>query len=157
MDQPISGDWRGAYFYDREQQRPPDGSGVGFELHLRQSWLQRLFGWFSGTVTDETQRGMPGIGRISGSVRGQTIRFTKLMPIAYVVHEGRKISVRDLLREHGYDPGYDISHRPISYLGTFSSSESASGTWCIAEGPLHVTSRISIPMHTCTGTWTLSR
>jgi hypothetical protein len=134
----IAGVWRGSYFYDNDQQRAPDGAGVGFELHLRQSWLQGFFGWFSGTVTDESQRGMPGIGNVRGSFRGQSIRFTKRMPVSYVTHEGHNISVRDWLRKQGYDPGFDVPHCPIFYHGTFSIAESASGNWRITAGHLHV-------------------
>ena len=159
MNEPknIAGVWRGSYFYDLEQQRPPDGSGVSFELRLRQSWLQSLFGWFSGSVTDDSQRGMPGTGRISGRLRGASIRFTKRMPISYVTHEGRNIALRDWLRDQGFEAGYDIPHRPIVYRGAFTAADSASGTWRIAGGSIQITSRLSLPMLECTGTWTLTQ
>lgn len=135
----------------------PRRIGVPFELLLQQSWLQSLFGWFSGSVTDDPERGMPGTGRIRGALRGLSVRFTKRMPVSYTIHEGRKVAVRDHLRDHGFDPGYDIPHPAIAYRGAFTSSDSASGTWCIPGGPLHVTSRFSIPIPRTTGTWTLSR
>ncbi|MCW1926186.1 hypothetical protein OKA05_26750 [Luteolibacter arcticus] len=130
---------------------------MGFELHLRQSWVQRVIGRFSGTVTDEPQRGMPGIGQITGGFRGQSIRFTKRMPVSYIVQEGRSISVRQWLCELGYDPGRDIPHQPVLYRGRFSSADAASGTWRIPGGNLNVSLSLSIPMPECTGTWTLTR
>src|SRR5436189_249158 len=82
-------------------------------------------------------RGMPRTGRISGSLRGASIRFTKRMPVSYVTHEGRHISVRDWLRDHGYDPGYEVPHQLIVYRGTFTNTDAASGTWRIAGGLLY--------------------
>lgn len=153
----IDGIWRGSYFYDLEVSGRPDGFGTGFELRLRQAWWQRFFGGFTGSVTDDPEHGMPGVGHIHGTLRGAVIRFTKQMPNLYALVKGRPVSLRDHLRTHGYDHGRDIPHRPILYCGHFTDDDNAAGAWRIPAGPLHLTSRLSLPMQECTGTWTLAR
>lgn len=153
----IAGHWKGLYFYDHESQRLPDGSGVGFELQLSQFWLQRILGWFSGTVADDPVKGMPEEGRISGSLRGTVICFTKRMPVSYCTHEGERISVREWLKRHGFDPGRDFPHPPIFYRGVFSSADAATGTWQIRDWHLDLGPRGRIPVPGCTGKWELAR
>ena len=104
----ISGVWRGTYFYDLAEQRPPDGGGVHFELHLRQTWWQRLFGQFTGSVTDDASRGMPGTGVIRGECHDSSIRFTKEMPVLYIGSTERTVPLSVYLREQGYELGCDF-------------------------------------------------
>src|SRR3989442_8685507 len=68
----VTGTWRGAYRYERSAPmllRYP----VPFALTLKQGW----FGHFTGAVTEEATRGMPGTGVINGYFSFPRIEFTK--------------------------------------------------------------------------------
>lgn len=153
----ISGVWRGSYFYDIAEQRPSDGGGVDFELRLTQTFWQRLFRCFTGTVIDDPSHGLPGTGTIRGEYRFPSIRFTKEMPIAYITHEGDSIPLRESLLKHGYDIDCDFPHPPVLYEGTFHSDHEASGTWVIEADEFSIAPGITIGIPRNTGTWTLKR
>lgn len=154
----ISGVWRGTYFYDLAEQRPPDGGGVGFELRLTQTWLQRLFGGFSGTVTDDSMRGMSGTGTIHGRHSKTSMRFTKQMPTVQFTQNGKSLTLPELLERHGR--AYQVKrtpHPPILYTGTVTNGSKVFGTWLIEESAIRIGPRLALPTLRCSGTFTLTR
>ena len=154
----ISGVWHGTYFFDLAEQRPADGGGVAFELRLTQSWLQRIFGTFRGSVTDDPTRGMSGTGTVRGKHSQTSLRFTKRMPVAEFTYNGKAVSLQQLFERHGL--AYRAprnAHPPILYVGAFTSDSVAAGTWVIEEGTIRISARRHVPLPRCTGTFTLTR
>ena len=151
------GVWKGEYFFDLEEQKLPDGSGVVFDLRLTQSWLQRHFGWFSGVVQDDPQRGVPDTGRVYGSVKGSFIQFTKRLPVAYTLYNGSCISLDEWLKLQGCTRDIKVPHPPIYYNGSYLTDNEASGTWRIEEGSVQSDSYPDLFVAECTGTWKMRR
>jgi hypothetical protein len=53
-------------------------------------------GHFTGTVTDDAPKGMPGTGTIDGYFGFPTIEFRKQMPVYYVGNsDGRMVTLRE--------------------------------------------------------------
>ena len=128
----------------------PRRDPVPFTLILKQGW----FGRFSGTVTDDASRGMPGTGVIDGYISYPRVEFYKKMPVSYVATpDGRSISLRDFLIEQGHACNHDIPHRPIFYQGEFSDPRHAQGTWIIEAGPLPLGDGRVVKMAETKGTW----
>ena len=154
----ITGFWRGTYIYDAPELRPADGGGVNFEMHLTQGWWQGIFGRFSGIVSEDVSRGMPGTGTIRGGLTRGEIRFTKQMPVAHVIHDGQVVAIEDLLRPRGVAVrAGSIPHSPIYYSGTFDSDSTAFGVWRIEPDIVRVADGLNLRTTGSTGTFTLTR
>ena len=108
-----------------------DGAGVAFELVLSQGWYQRLLGWFSGTVTDDPDRGMPGVGEILGVCRFPKVRFTKQMPVMYFRDGCRQVSFREWLVEQAMDLVRMRRTHPSTTWGSSAAMER-----CLGRGRL---------------------
>ncbi len=145
----ITGTWRGSYAYEPSD-KMPKRDPVPFTLVLKQGW----FGRFTGSVTDDATRGMPGTGIIDGYFSYPRIEFYKKMPASYVATpDGRMISLRDFLIEHGHECDNEIPHRPIFYQGEFSDSCHAQCIWIIEAGRLPVGDGRALKMSETKGTW----
>jgi len=147
----ISGIWRGTYGYEAAKTNPALVP-VTFTLTLKQGW----FGRFTGTVTDDSPHGMPGVGTVNGYFSFPRIEFTKQMPVCYVgTPDGRSITLREFFIEQGQTCGRDVPHMPIFYQGEFSDARRARGTWTIRAGPLSLLDGRAIQMPGSTGDWTI--
>jgi hypothetical protein len=147
----VTGTWQGAYSYeplDRMSKREP----VPFTLILKQGW----FGRFTGGVTEDADRGMPGTGAIDGYFSYPRIEFTKRMPVSYVrTVDGRKISLRDFVIEEGQLCEHDVPHRPIFYRGEFPDCNHAQGTWIISAGPIPLGDGRIVKVAESKGSWSM--
>ena len=147
----ISGIWRGAYSYEASEQmlkREP----VSFTLTLKQGW----FGRFTGSVAEDTSRGMPGTGVVEGYFSFPRIEFTKRMPLFFVATpDGRNITLREYLTEQGHACDRDVSHVPIFYEGEFSGPSRAQGSWIIRAGPVSVGGDIAFEIPETRGVWNI--
>ena len=147
----VSGTWRGTYSYEPVE-HVPRLDPVAFTLTLKQGW----FGRITGTVTDDSPRGMPGTGLIKGYFAFPRIEFTKRMPVCYVVTpDGRNITMREYLIEQGHACDRDVPHMPICYSGEFSSPTRANGTWIIKAGPLSLGDGRAVQMPETKGMWVI--
>jgi hypothetical protein len=147
----VTGTWRGAYRYDPSEgmaKRDP----VAFTLTLKQGWFER----FTGTVTDDSSGGMPGVGTIEGYFSYPRIEFTKQMPVFCVAApDGRTISLREYLTELGHICVPDVPHTPVFYQGEFSSPNRAQGTWIVRAGPISLGGGRAIEMPETRGVWSI--
>ena len=150
---PITGEWRGTYSHDPSEHIPQLGT-VSFALVLKQGW----FGRFTGSVSEEAGRGMPGTGSIEGYVSLPRIEFTKRMPVCYVVKPGGDmITLREHLTSEGYVCERDLRHPPIFYEGEFSAEGRAAGTWLLRGGPFRLPNGQELDMPHSTGVWTIEK
>jgi hypothetical protein len=116
----------------RRGPQPGRRSALSFEIGER--WWERVFGFFGGTVTEDTTRGMPGVGRISGRFSFPNVKFIKRMPVSCVATpEGGLVSRSQFLQEQGLTLEFEVEHSPIYHRGVFSSPISAAGTWFIPK------------------------
>lgn len=154
----ISGVWQGVYYYDNPTQQFADGGGVAFELRISQTWWQRILGTFSGSVTEDPERGVPETATVRGKLSRGALHFTKLLPIARFSREEKSVTLQELLQKYG-DTSWlpSAAHPPIQYVGTFADEFTASGTWVIEETRIPVLPGHSFPAPRCTGTFTLVR
>lgn len=146
----VTGTWRGTYHYEPTEQMPTR-EPVSFTLILKQGW----FGHFTGNVTEDAARGMPGTGIIDGYFSFPRIEFWKKMPVGHVAApDGRMVTVREFLMEQGHTCEHDVPHRPIFYQGKFSDPHHAQGTWIIEAGHISLGDgrALTIPVDT-KGTW----
>ena len=147
----VSGTWRGTYSYEASEQmvkREP----VSFTLTLKQGW----FGRFTGSVTEDVSRGMPGTGVVDGYFSYPRIEFTKRMPVFYVAtSDGRNVTLREYLTEQGHTCERDVPHAPIFYEGEFSNPSRAHGTWIIRAGPVSLGDGRAIKMPEARGVWSI--
>lgn len=128
----------------------PRREPVSFNLILKQGW----FGRFTGSVTEDPPRGMPGSGIVAGCFSFPRIEFVKRMPIAYVgVVDGRTRPLREYIIEQGHSCEFDVPHPPLYYAGEFSSPSSAQGTWIIKAGPLKLPGNRIMEVRESKGTW----
>ena len=147
----VTGTWRGTYSFDAVEHMPIRDA-VPFTLALKQGW----FGRFTGTVTDDPVRGMPGVGTVAGRFSFPRIEFTKQMPVCYVrTTDGRSIPLREYLIEQGQVCEQDIPHVPIFYQGEFSSRGWAQGIWIIRAGPVSLLDGRYLQIGEWRGTWSL--
>jgi hypothetical protein len=143
----VEGSWVGEYRFDSD--RVDAIHATAFTLHLSPGW----FGRFRGTVQDDPATGMPDPGLLKGKVRGNSVRFWKLMPVAYHFELGpdQRGDPSKMLRSSG-------AHPPILYEGVYDSDKGVmTGTWHMPHGTLVDAlgrSRRSLPL---TGTWSASR
>ena len=130
----------------------PNLDSVPFTLFLKQGF----FGRFTGTVTDDGPGGMLGTGVIVGYFSFPRIQFTKLMPVSYVVTpDGRIITFREHLIEHGFSCERDVPHSAIYYQGEFSSPHRAEGTWIIGDEPVQLPDGWAIEGVASSGGWSI--
>jgi hypothetical protein len=149
MESPIvmTGTWRGEYEFDRCNLI---SGPVPFSMVLKQRW----FGLFIGTVTDDSNLGMPGIGKIRGRFTFPSVRFTKQMPICYVMSKDkRRVTLRDSLAEQGYAHEPDHPHPVIWYTGTVSEACIATGVWEIKPTAIRLQNGRVSRLQPLTGTW----
>jgi len=147
----VTGTWRGNYSYG-PMEHIPKLEPVPFTLTLKQGW----FGRFTGTVTDDGPRGMPGAGVIEGYFSFPRIEFTKRMPVCYVVTpDGRTITLREYIIEQGHNCERDVPHTPIFYEGKFSGPSRAQGTWILRAGPVSLGDGRAIQMSEARGGWSI--
>lgn len=147
----VTGTWLGTYSFD-PMDHIPKLDPVPFMLTLKQGW----FGNFTGTVTDDGPRGMPGTGVVEGFLLFPRIEFTKRMPVCYVVMpDGRCITLRESLVERGQTCEHDVPHMPIFYEGEFSSPSRARGTWIIRAGPVSLGDGRAVQMREARGGWSM--
>jgi hypothetical protein len=126
---------------------------VNFELTITRSW----FGLLLGTVTDDPTPIQQGTGTIRGYLLGNSIRFVKRMPVAFVWSNGRSVLVSERLAELGH-PG--LPNRPgarFQYAGHLLSPDQASGEWVIREQHLRVARGVWVRVSRTSGTWTMRR
>lgn len=147
----VTGTWKGTYSYE-PMEHFPKRDPMAFTLTLKQGW----FGRFTGTVTDDGPRSMPGTGVIEGYFSFPRIEFTKRMPVCYVAaSDGRKLSLREYLSEQGHACERDVPHTPIFYEGEFSSPSRAQGTWIIRAGPVSLGDGRAVQVLEVRGGWSI--
>jgi hypothetical protein len=147
----VNGIWRGVYGYEPSELMPRH-EPVPFTLTLKQGW----FGHFTGSVTDDPIRGMPGTGAVDGYFSFPRIEFTKRMPVAYFTAlDGRPISLREFLAEQGHALERDAPHQPIFYQGEFSNATHAQGTWIIRAGQLSLGDGRAVKFPETKGNWSI--
>ena len=98
---------------------------------------------FKGTVTDDqTTGGMDGIGRITGTIHGNTVKFTKHMPYGLEFD----------LQGDTYNTGK--KHPTLYYSGTLSKDgRHAKGIWKFGIKIYMLLGILPIPYRQGTGTW----
>jgi hypothetical protein len=123
----VAGVWRGVYGYG-ERKQLAGMAPVAFTLKLKQGWSEH----FTGSVTEDTPRGVPGTGTIDGYYKSPTIEFTKQMPVGYVTGpDGTLITLREYLIANGHPCGHELPSALIFYRGTFLDTNRVQGTWLI--------------------------
>jgi hypothetical protein len=146
--QKVTGNWRGSYGYESNQLK--NLIPVPFTLKLEQGWL----GHFTGNVTEDVARGMPGLGVIDGYFAFPNIEFTKQMPVCYIATpDGQRITLRERLISKGYPCEHDIPHPPIFYEGEFVDANRAEGTWILKAVQIPLPNGEKLPMSEATGIW----
>ena len=147
----VTGTWRGTYSFEPSE-AAPQREPVPFTLELKQGWL----GHFTGSVTDDATRGMPGTGVIDGYFSYPRIEFTKRMPVCYfTTPDGRHITLREFLIEQGETCERDVPHMPIFYQGEFSAPHHAQGTWIIRATPISLVDGRVLNMPEAKGEWSI--
>ena len=147
----VTGTWRGTYGYDPVGQLPARAP-VQFALILEQG----RFGHFTGTVTDDGPRGMPGTGYVEGYLSFPHIHFKKLMPVCCITTpDDRCITLREFVIDQGYKYERDIPHPIIYYAGAFSSANRAEGTWMIPAAAVSPGDGLTIQLLQAGGEWSI--
>ena len=150
----LNGTWHGVYNYDPLEIIPKLPS-VGFTMVLKQHW----FGIFSGTVEDNPPFGIPGTGSINGDFSYPLIRFTKRMPVSYVLQpDGQRITLRENIIALGHQCEHELPGPDILYHGKFTEPNRAEGTWVINPKIMRLpgSKTKGIKIQQLTGTWNIA-
>jgi hypothetical protein len=154
----ICGIWYGTYFYENPILSKSKPAGVSFQLKLTRSSWQRLWGRFSGTVTEYPSQGMPETGIVKGRVNDTGIAFTKYMPVMHFSSgSDRPVPVSQALRKAGHELEREIERPPIFYSGRFLSESEATGTWRLKAATVILSNGTRIDSKEGRGTFVLRR
>jgi hypothetical protein len=147
----FRGHWLGQYKYDPNPSLPQTPV-VSFILTLKRTWLGKM----RGSVQDDPSTGMPETGIILGKVKGLDIEFVKLMPVCYLLVDGKSVRFSQHL---GLDR--DLPAPEIHYRGSYvPAEEMVRGTWGITPRTIRLRnfgSVYSYKFARCTGTWEMRR
>ena len=148
----LDGTWRGTYHYDLLENIPFRPS-TDFTLVIKQGW----FGFFKGSVTDDTPNGPPDTGSIAGDFSYPRISFTKKMPIWYVFQpDGTRVTFREFIIGKGYAGREEFPGPAIIYEGKFSEPHQAEGTWFINPQFIRLRGNRKVAVNRrTTGTWNM--
>ena len=138
----MKGKWNGKYWFSGNVPDSLKDTKTDFELTIDDYSNSKI----SGKISDNVEMGgTKGIGSISGTLKGNKIKFVKRMPISTsVLQDGTRIEE-------------DKPHRPIYYKGIIDSeSNSIKGTWKFKIGIGLVKGRLAFFPGT-KGEWEMKR
>jgi hypothetical protein len=136
----MKGHYKGYYEYDKHgiQKNVPHGVTFFF-VDITETDGKK----FTGTIQDDIfTGGTPGIGTISGELKGDKITFIKQMPVATFLVDGQM-------------KNFDKNHPEIYYTGIRTERKFA-GTWKIKFGFFRVGLLLLLGART-TGTWEMEK
>jgi hypothetical protein len=136
----MKGHYKGYYEYDKKNlQKGVTGGVTFFFADITETDGSR----FSGTIQDDVfTGGTPGIGTISGELKGDRITFIKQMPVASFIVDGQ---MKTLDRKH-----------PEIYYEAIKDDRKFSGTWKIRSGFFRDGLLLMLRAKT-TGTWEMEK
>jgi hypothetical protein len=145
----VTGVWRGVYGYS-ESKRLAGMGAVAFTLKLKQGWTAH----FTGSVTEDHPRGMPGMGAVDGYFKSPTIEFTKQMPVGYITgRNGILKTLREFIISEGHQCECDLPSPPIFYQGTFLDANRVQGMWSINPHKIPLPDGFSFSTPRTSGYW----
>lgn len=137
----MKGNWIGSYKYDKEKAQ----KAIGFE---KTSFIIVIHAFdgkeFEGSVTEDTESGGMGEGKVVGEIKNHTVSFQKQMPRAtFAFKDGsRKIIER--------------KHPAIYYSGTISQDgKEMKGNWKFKTQIAFLFGIIPFPYNPHKGTWSM--
>ncbi|WP_196889425.1 hypothetical protein [Aureivirga sp. CE67] len=111
----MKGIWKGTYWFTSNVHDSVKKNRTEFEITIENDDNSKI----SGTIFDNIETGgTRGIGTISGTVKGNKIKFVKRMPIKTIIFpNGEKIEKKE-------------PHSPIYYEGSLNNETNEfEGTW----------------------------
>ncbi len=138
----MKGKWIGKYWYSGKVPDFLKNRKTEFEIVIEDFQNSKVL----GKVSDNLETGgTSGVGSISGEIKGNNIKFTKIMPVKTTVFEdGTKLEE-------------EKPHRPIYYSGIIdTATNSIKGTWKFKKGIGFINGRLVIYPGT-KGEWEMKR
>jgi hypothetical protein len=150
----IQGRWVGEYSYDPITEYPQDFPAVPFILDID----EEAVGKFRGQAQDDLGKGPPEPASVQGQTVGNTVEFTKQMPVFYMDNGGELQTFEEWVRqEHNLELDYPVRPPLVVYEGTFSfDGEGIEGRWMLGEPRVHFRSagiHRFLDMSSNSGTW----
>ena len=102
----MKGKWKGKYWYAGNVPDVLKDQKTDFELTIEEYSNSKI----TGSISDNVETGgTKGVGKVTGTVKGNKIQFVKRMPVkSMILQDGTKIEE-------------DKPHRPIYYRGTIDT------------------------------------
>lgn len=138
----MKGKYKGTYWYTGNVPEVLKGTEVDFEFIIENTENNKILGCVSDNVE---MGGTPGVGRFTGTIKGNNIKFVKKMPIQSIVfYDGIRVEE-------------EKPHKPIYYKGVINKETGViQGDWKIRGGLEFVNRQLYFHPKT-TGKWKMTR